>query len=136
PAGRPPPPRPRPAEARVELEPPESRPRAEGEAEHVRERLGTAKFGPIGQELGKQIAETDKKVERHLQEKFEHQLGRLAGMTGEAARPLAAVDLEAPPERVAAVSFDSLAAVFSNPVSLRQAVLLYEIFQRPESRWS
>lgn len=115
-------------------------------AAHVSEHLRAAKFAPVSQQLGKEVAEVDSKIQRHLQEKFDHRLGRLAGIGGETASAQTAVDLEAPPQGAAGApeyplgrypaGAASLAAVLANPASLRQAVLLSEIIGRPEHRWA
>ena len=124
------------APAEVDLIPMEGEP--ESVAAHVREHLSSAKFAPVSQQLGREVTEIDGKIERHLLEKFDHRIGRLAGMGGESASAQAAVDLEAPGQGAAGAptSLSALAAVFGNPASLRQAILLSEIFNRPESRWS
>ncbi len=110
----------------------------ESVAAHVSEHLSAAKFAPVSQELGKDVTDLDSKIQRHLQEKFDHRLGRLAGMGGESAAAQTAVDLEAPQLSAAAASAGAaqLAALLANPASLRQAVVLTEIINRPESRWT
>jgi hypothetical protein len=104
----------------------------------VREHLSSAKFAPVSQQLGREVAQVNARIERHLLEKFDHRVGRLAGMGGESASAQAAVDLEAPGQGAAGASIGAanLAAVLANPASLRQAILLSEIVNRPESRWT
>lgn len=121
--------------AEVELIPMEGEPQSV--AAHVREHLSAAKFAPVSQQLGREVAEIDGKVERHLLEKFDHRLGRLARMGGESAAAQAAVDLEAVEQAAAGVAgAASLAALLANPASLRQAILLTEVINRPEHRWA
>jgi len=122
--------------AEVELIPMEGAP--ESVAAHVRDHLSSAKFAPVSQQLGKEVTEIDGKIERHLLEKFDHRLGRLAGMGGESASAQTAVDLEAPGQgaALAPLGAANLAAVLGNPASLRQAILLSEVLNRPESRWT
>jgi hypothetical protein len=110
----------------------------ESVAAHVRDHLSSAKFAPVSQQLGREVTQIDGKIERHLLEKFDHRLGRLAGMGGESASAQTAVDLEAPRQgaAVAPLAAANLAAVLANPASLRQAILLSEVLNRPESRWT
>ena len=120
----------------AELIPMEGAPRSV--AAHVRDHLSSAKFAPVSQQLGREVTKIDGKIERHLLEKFDHRLGRLAGMGGESASAQTAVDLEAPGQgaAVAPLGAANLAAVLGNPASLRQAILLSEVLNRPESRWT
>jgi hypothetical protein len=119
----------------AELIPEEGQPQSV--AAHVREHLSPAKFAPVSQELGREVTELDTKMQRHLQDKFDHRVGRLAGMGGQSAQVQSAVDLETTAERAAgATSLSTLAAMFANPASVRQAIVLSEILNRPESRWS
>ena len=96
--GSPPPPR-RLVEQPVaaELIPEEGQP--ESVAAHVRDHLSPAKFAPVSQELGREVTELDTKMQRHLQDKFDHRVGRLAGMGGQSAQVQSAVDLETTAER-------------------------------------
>ncbi len=108
-------------------------------AEHVQQRIGSRRFGPVGHELGKEVAQADEKLEGRLQRKFEHQLGRLAGSPGETSMAQSAQEPSAPADRISvppAVTAEGLAAMFANPASLRHAILLYEVLRLPESRWS
>ncbi len=124
------------APAEAELIPMEGEPLSV--AAHVRDHLSSAKFAPVSQQLGREVTQIDGKIERHLLEKFDHRLGRLAGMGGESASAQTAVDLEAPGQgaAVAPLGAANLAAVLANPASLRQAILLSEVLNRPESRWT
>jgi len=119
----------------AELIPEEGQP--ESVAAHVREHLSSAKFAPVSQELGREVTELDTKMQRHLQDKFDHRVGRLAGMGGQSAQVQSAVDLETTAERAAGgTSLSTLAAMFANPASVRQAIVLSEVLNRPESRWA
>jgi hypothetical protein len=80
------------------------------------------------------MAQADEKRVEHLQEVFGHQVGQL----GDEATPTIAsqesVSAEAP--AVAAGPAFDLVGMFGQPDKLRQAILLQEILQRPEHRWS
>jgi hypothetical protein len=85
--------------------------------------------------LGKEVAEADDQIDAHLHQVFDHRVGKLAAVPGEAAKPPApavpAAESLAMEEPASAFAFDFL----SQPESLCQAVILNEILQRPEQRW-
>jgi hypothetical protein len=99
-------------------------------AEHVRSYLDT---GDIVQEtagLGRDVAMADQKTEQRLREAFTHRLGQLAAAPTEAPATLAA------PKPQPGAAARGLAAMLRNPTSVRQAILLSEILNPPEHRWS
>ena len=106
-------------------------------AEHVRSYLDT---GDIVQEvagLGRDVALADEKMEQHLRDAFTHPLGRLAAAPAEV--PATPITLEATalaPRPQPGAAARALAALLRNPTSVRQAILLSEILNRPEHRWS
>ncbi len=108
-------------------------------AQHVSTYLGTPKFGQVGsQDLGWEVAQSDDRLEAHLHEKFDHQIGTLASAPGEAAQPVALVEPTSPADRIEAAgpSVAALATMLANPQGMRQAIVLSEILRRPEERWS
>jgi hypothetical protein len=133
------PPQPRPSPPPLEAEIVGEAPKRESVADHVRESFGQRTFGQVGsQDLGKEVAAADNKVESRLRGVFDHQLGQLAGVAGEASQATAAVQPTAPADRIEAApatSAAALAAMLTNPLTLRQAVLIGEILHRPEERW-
>jgi hypothetical protein len=88
--------------------------------------------------LGGEVAQADDKVAAHLKEKFTHPLGKLERRLGETAAPPSpaptgfAEDQILPLPAGAAAGF---AAFLMNAPSLRQAIVLTEILQRPMDRW-
>ena len=110
----------------------------ESVAAHVEEHLSAVKFATVSQELGKEVTDLDRGLQRHLHETFDQRVGRLTGLGGESATAQAAVDLETSSQAAGAASgnFTGLAAILANPGSLRQAVVFSEIFNRPEGRWA
>ena len=77
-------------------------------------------------------------MEGHLHDVFDHQLGTLGGTPGESAEAAQADEAEALDDRISSVPVAAaagLAAILADATSLRQAILLNEIFQRPEHRW-
>jgi len=108
-----------------------------GVAEHVRQRLGAAKFGQLQPELGKEVAAADQKVESHLHQVFDHQIGRLSMIPGEAAK-VTSVAPVSPGEQLGPLPSSAAASVadmFANPTTARQAIVIHEILARPEHRW-
>lgn len=111
----------------------------ESVAEHVGRRMKRRKLGKVGSgKLGQEVAQADDKIEEHLRAKFPNQVSRLAGERDAAAAP-SAVEPNQPTDRPAGPpAFDaaSVAALLTNPVSLRQVILASEILRRPEERWT
>lgn len=107
-------------------------------AEHVRQRIGTEKFDRVRPELTGETALADDRMAEHVHEVFDHQVSRLADTPGESASLPAAEEAETPDDRVTpipATAAAGLAAMLADPGSLRQAIVLNEILQRPEEHW-
>ena len=128
-----------PAERPAEVELVEPPPRDDGGvAEHVRERLRTAKFDHPAPEVVGDVSHADGKVQTHIHTVFDHKVGRLVGRPGESAEPAGVSEPESPADRIGSMPSTAaagLAAMLANPGSLRQAILLSEIINRPEHRW-
>ena len=71
----------------------------------------------------------------HLHEAFDHQLSSLAGTPGDSAK---AVEVAEPDQitPLPSTAAAGLAAIFANADTVRQAILINEVLQRPEHRWS
>lgn len=133
----PPPPRPRLSEELVASELSHRPPTTV--AEHVQTHLGSSRMGEVGsKDLGQGVAKSENRLEAHLRQVFEHQVGTLASAPGEAAREPTPVEPSTPADRITieAPSPAALAAVLADPAGMRQALLLSEILNRPEHRWS
>ena len=75
--------------------------------------------------LGRDIEQADERMAEHLHQVFDHQVGTLQ-------RGQIQLQVQAPlPQTTAA----GLASMVSDPVRLRQAILLNEILERPVHRW-
>jgi hypothetical protein len=75
--------------------------------------------------LGRELEQTDERVQQHLQDVFDHQVGALnpaatRGRSGQAAPAISA--------QLAAV-----VRMLKDPVSARQAIILREVFGPPSS---
>ena len=159
---RPPAPRPQPTQAQppVRTEPPASRTLeksqsdvhdahdAQGDAyagdsvsEHVAHHIDTTRFAERGSHMAEKIGLADEKMEAHLHETFDHDeghtLGRLGtsiGGSGLAQEQQLASDLT--PETVGVDIVGQIRQMLKDPNSIRQAILLKEVLDRPEHRWS
>ena len=103
--------------------------------------LSTIDTRPIAQHsanLGSNVSRKGKRVQRHLQDVFEHEVSDLAkqpsrlaqGKQTSKAKPRKTRPVEIP--STAAAGF---AALLSDAQSIRQAIVLSEIINRPEHRW-
>jgi hypothetical protein len=106
--------------------------------EHVQKYLDAGEFSRRTSRLGDEVAQTDREIDEHLHQVFDHTVSRLSNVPGEAAAPPVAVAppgmVETSPDELA-TSAENLLAVFSDPDLLCQAVVLSEILHRPEERW-
>ena len=108
----------------------DAEPVVEGVAQHVSRHMAPAGFDQRTSQFAQAVGQADEKVEQHLASVFDHEVGQLDksdGFVGDT--PIA--------EGTAQVELDvgSVAELLSNPQSLRHAVLMAEILQRPDHRW-
>jgi hypothetical protein len=73
-------------------------------------------------------------VARHVQDAFAHELGHLHSGLEKAAEESAKVAAAKPPAR-GGLSAHDLVAAAHDPATIRQAILLREILERPVDRW-
>ena len=98
-------------------------------ADHVRTHLASKRVGTLSSRtLESEVDQADEHLEEHVHDVFEHKLGQLSSTSGESSRKSGA---SIPPTAAA-----GMAAMFADPASIRQAIILTEILQRPEHRWS
>jgi hypothetical protein len=108
----------------------------EGIKQHVGKYLDAGEFRRRAAELGEEVAQTDEQLEQRLHTKFDHKVSRLTDRPGESASMPGA---EKPEDRLAelpSTAAAGLAAMFSRPESIRQAIVINEILTRPEDRWT
>ena len=97
-------------------------------AEHIRTRVASKNVGTLSsRRMESEVDQADENLEERVHEVFDHKLGRLSGTPGETAKESGA----AIPHTAAA----GMAAMLTDPASIRQAIVLTEILQRPEHRW-
>jgi hypothetical protein len=131
------PPRPARAQEPVELEL-ELMPEEESVPTHVRQHVPAGEFGHLASDVGERLSQVDERVDQRLHDVFDHRVGRLGEVPGQSARAAQPEEATAPDDRITslpATAAAGLAAILASPVGLRQAILLNEIFQRPEHRW-
>lgn len=121
----------RPLSPPVAQKAPESAPARGSVVEHVQQHLDTSEFGRRTTQLGGEVAQADDKIDARVQQVFEHQLSQFDWRTSQ--------EIEAAGETVPLTATTAgaagLAALLAAPESLRQAIVLNEILQRPEQRW-
>ena len=106
--------------------------------EHVRTHVPAQEFGGMPSEVAARRTGSEGVMEDHVHDVFDHQLGTLGGTPGESSEASQAEEAEALDDRISSVPVAAaagLAAILADATSLRQAILLNEIFQRPEHRW-
>ena len=114
------PPRPRKPRRVAQQKPAETR--REGIAEHVQRHMSTADVTDSAEHLGEKVALADDKLEARLEQKFEHQLGRLK-------------HVETKEEEVGPSIAQQVRQLLGNPEGMRQVIVANEILRRPEERW-
>ncbi len=107
--------------------------------EHVQKYLDAEGFTRRAGELGGEVAQADQQVDQHLRQVFDHSVSQLAAVPGEAAiAPMAAEPPEVTEQsllEIPATFATGLTTLLTSPDSVRQAIVLGEIFRRPEERW-
>ena len=99
----------------------ELEPARESVQEHVSKHMSTADVTQHIRTLGAEVGQADEKLQAHLQQKFQHQVGSLEYRQKHA-------ELQRPHNKAAA----EIVALLRSPVGMRQAVLASEILRRPE----
>ncbi|QDU94882.1 hypothetical protein [Lignipirellula cremea] len=131
PAPAPPPPAPAPPQ---QQRPPSRRPAAPMEPEIVEVQLVENQGGLSHRDahLADDIEQTDERMEAHLHTAFDHQLGSLDSSTEVAS--IKEFSYDDKPVEKKGLAHDLL-AMFRSKTDVRKAILMSEIFQRPEQRW-
>ncbi|MCX7427565.1 MAG: hypothetical protein NTW96_18290 [Planctomycetia bacterium] len=113
----------------------ESLPPATGQRvrEAVTKDLDTSELKRHAAELGSGARAVHEVVEQRLGEKFSREVGTLGAESRK--KPVAARKAKTPLTDMPATSAAGFAALLANADSIRQAIVLNEILQRPEHRW-
>ena len=139
-AAEPPPPvRQQPLDMPVVAEVAEEAPLGGQLREHVGEYLDSSRFQRRASELGDEVAQADRLTDRRLHQKFDHEIGQLSGTPGESAEPLRTVESPEPEDRTSEfppTAAVGVAAMLRDVETIRQAVIISEILNRPQQRWT
>lgn len=106
-----------------------------GVAQHVREYLDSDKIAKHADQLGSDVGQTDERLEDHLHETFDHELGRLSHLPDEAI-DLQTVEQRAPFAAFPETAATDFAALLADSQDVGQAILFREILRRPTDRWT
>ncbi len=111
----------------AEIVDPARPPVGQGLSEQIARDINTADIARHAGALGKETSQATAKLEHQIHEKFDHQLGDLQ-------RQPQATPAE-PEATLPITSAAGLSALLSDAESLKQAIILNEILQRPDHRW-
>lgn len=107
----------------LEAEIVEAEPVREGVAEHVSHHLDTGDVTSRASQLGSDVGMADDKLEAHLHDKFDHDLSKIDDQLDK--------ESETGGPTVGTTKASEIAEMLANPKSIRQAVILSEILNRP-----
>ena len=120
--------------AAVDLEPSERRD-FDSVAASVEQHLGSRTFEQRERHLTEDIDQADEEMELHMQQAFGHRVGTLDGTASLDAKPPKSDAMQTSPTDDRPAAARALAGLLVNQESLRQAVLLKEVLERPVDRW-
>lgn len=120
--------------AAVEIEPIE-RTDFDSVSSSVERHLGLRSFEKRDEILGEDIDQADEEMELHLQQAFGHRVGTFDTSTSRDSESSQRDNLRPSPTDDHPATALALAGLLVNQASLRQAVLLKEILERPVDRW-
>ena len=105
--------------------------------EHVRKHLDSSKFQRRSQKMGGEVLAADEKFEQRMHGAFDHKLGSLDSTPtdSQVASSSQATQAGVGGQALAAPLPLEVAAIFASPESIRQAIIINEIMQRPVHRW-
>ncbi|MBP87793.1 MAG: hypothetical protein CMJ64_13900 [Planctomycetaceae bacterium] len=108
--------------------------RGDSVSEHVSEHIETSDVAERLSHLGETVDAADDRMEDHLHEYFEHDLGQLGARTSIAED--STLDDDGPVlEEVTTSPESHFVQMLSDPSSIHDAIILSEILNRPEDRW-
>ncbi len=102
-------------------------------AQHVAKHLDSREFGERAAHLGEAADSAHVAMQTHLHQTFDHKIGRLSGDT--VAMTSGDAILSGAGTRVALTIGQEIFALLRNRDTLRTAIVLNEILDRPQHRW-
>jgi hypothetical protein len=127
------PPKP-PADKPIDVQPLERR-EMSSVAASVEKHLSNRTFTQRAEHLADDIVRADQEMEQHLQKSFGHRVGTLSDVQKPTVSQTPATDNETAVVVGAGSAARAIAGLLSDPNNVRQAIILNEILQRPETRW-
>ena len=101
--------------------------------QHVAQHLDTSEFAQRAERLGDVTEQADERMEAHLHQAFDHRLGNISAGTQTIT---AAVTPAADDQMKARVANNHpILSMLRQPQSIRNAIILAELLQRPETNW-
>lgn len=94
-------------------------------SQHVRDHLNTTEYADRASHLGEEVGEADERLEAHLHEAFDHQLGSLKHEDLDPIKD----------EKSSENSLQGLRQLLRSKSALRNAIILREIIDRPDHLW-
>ena len=95
----------------------------------------TQQISQHASQLGDKVAQADEAIDAHLHHSFDHQLGRLHKSAGGTTSQVAPSANDSSGAGIGAPGISSIAQLFTSLTSIRNAVILREILDRPADRW-
>ncbi len=114
---------------------PSDRHEYESVAASVQQHFGSRTFEEREEHLADDIARADQEMEQHVSDAFRHRLGSLQSDSLADEQASKSDDRKTTPDANRAAAARAVAGLLVNQQSLRQAVLLKEILERPVDRW-
>jgi len=124
-----------PVEAEIidEDEPMPRRPALSTLSQKVSQNLDTREFAARAERLGDATEQADERMESHLHQAFDHRMGSIsAGTRSIMADVTPEIDDEM---RARVAQHHPLLSLLRQPQSVRNAIILSELLQRPEQNW-
>jgi hypothetical protein len=102
--------------------------------------MDTSDFGRRSEELGGEVAQSDRQFTQQVGHAFSGEVGRLSTRPGESAQPVEVIDAEVvgpeylsrPTLEALPVAGSGLGELLGSPENIAQAVIMAEVLRRPE----
>jgi hypothetical protein len=104
-------------------------------SDSVEKHLANRGFSQRSEHLADDIVRADQQMEQHLQKSFSRRVGTFGDSAAQTAKEAPLTDTEPVVQNAAPSGASILGALLSNPLELKQAIVLNEILTRPEHRW-
>ncbi len=106
---------------------------------HVSQHLDSRQFDERARHLGEATRLSEQRLERQVEQRFQGDVSKLASRktadSASAIRPQSSTDAGSPDAAGDSNAVTQLVAMLRDRTSLRNAILLSEILNRPEDRW-